>query len=220
MALEAITLDTGTNPDRAVIWLHGLGASGHDFEPVVDKLDLPGDMQVRFIFPHAPVRAVTLNDGAWMPAWYDLYGLGKDDPEDTEGLEQSKTELDALVEQLAQSGIPPRRVVLAGFSQGGALGLYTGLSCGQRLAGVLALSCYLPLRQVFPDYAAMADRSLPIFVAHGSYDEMISIDAAKFTCERLEQQGFSVTLQTYPCDHTVCQEEIADIREWLLQCWQ
>lgn len=220
MTLTAITIDTRANPDCAVIWLHGLGASGHDFKPVVEQLDLPARSRVRFVFPHAPTRAVTLNDGTLMPAWYDLYGLDMNSPEDTEGLEQSKTELCALIDRLAESGIPAQRIVLAGFSQGGALSLYTGLSCGHRLAGVLAMSCYLPLHQELPNYAAKADPSLPVFMAHGEYDEVIPIVTARLTRETLERQGFTITWRTYPCAHTVCPEEIADIRDWLLQCWQ
>lgn len=220
MTLSAITVDTRANPDRAVIWLHGLGASGHDFEPIVDQLNLPAGSPARFIFPQAPTRAVTLNDGAFMPAWYDLYGLDTSSPEDTQGLEQSATELHALIDRLAESGIPPQRVVLAGFSQGGALSLYAALSCGHRLAGVLALSCYLPLHQRLPDYAAKADPSLPVFLAHGRQDELITIATARRTREALERQGFTVTWRAYPCAHAVCPEEIADIRDWLLQCWQ
>ena len=220
MSLKAITVDTGANPDRAVIWLHGLGASGHDFEPVVDQLALPSAVHARFVFPHAPVQAVTLNNGTLMPAWYDLYGLDKDSPEDAEGLKHSKTAVSLLIRQLEEAGIPPHRVVLAGFSQGGALGLYTGLSCEHRLAGVLALSCYLPLWRELPVYATNADRSLPILLAHGRRDEIISVEVARSTRELLEQEGFAVSLLTYPCEHTVAPEEIKDIREWLLQCWQ
>jgi len=220
MDLKAVNLDTGRDPDRAVIWLHGLGASGHDFVPIVDQLELPAGLRARFIFPHAPTRAVTLNGGMLMPAWYDLYSLERDGPEDAEGLGQSKADLCALIDQLAQSGISPQRIILAGFSQGGALGLYTALSCGYRLAGVLALSSYLPLRRELPEYALKADRSLPILLAHGSHDELIPVQAAQIAREHLEQQGFAVTVQTYACDHTVCQEEISDIREWLLQRWQ
>ena len=220
MSLKAITVDTGADPDRAVIWLHGLGASGHDFEPVVGQLALPSDVHARFIFPHAPVQAVTLNSGTMMPAWYDLYGLDKDSPEDAEGLKHSKSAISLLIGQLEESGIPPSRVVLAGFSQGGALGLYTGLSCEHRLAGILALSCYLPLWRELPAYAANADRTMPILLAHGNRDEIIPVDVAGNMRNLLEQEGFTVSLRTYACEHTVAPEEIEDIRNWLLQCWQ
>ena len=220
MALATISIDTQDHPEHAVIWLHGLGASGHDFEPIVEQLDLPASLRVRFVFPHAPTRPITLNDGMPLKAWYDIYGLDMNSPQDEKGLEQSASDVRALIEQLVQSGIASQRIILAGFSQGGAQCLYTGLSCDYRLAGILAISCWLPLHEKFPVYARRADRSLPILLLHGMYDVTIPITSAELSRETLEQQGFTVTWQSYPCAHTVSPEEVRDIRTWLLKCWQ
>lgn len=220
MALATISIDTQDHPEHAVIWLHGLGASGHDFEPIVEQLELPASLRVRFVFPHAPTRPITLNDGMPLKAWYDIYGLDMNSPQDEKGLEQSASDVRALIEQLVQSGIASQRIILAGFSQGGAQCLYTGLSCDYRLAGILAISCWLPLHEKFPVYARRADRSLPILLLHGMYDVTIPITSAELSRETLERQGFTVTWQSYPCAHTVSPEEIRDIRTWLLKCWQ
>ncbi len=220
MALATISIDTQDHPEHAVIWLHGLGASGHDFEPIVEQLELPASLRVRFVFPHAPTRPITLNDGMPLKAWYDIYGLDMNSPQDEKGLEQSASDVRALIEQLVQSGIASQRIILAGFSQGGAQCLYTGLSCDYRLAGILAISCWLPLHEKFPVYARRADRSLPILLLHGMYDVTIPITSAELSRETLEQQGFTVTWRSYPCAHTVSPEEVRDIRTWLLKCWQ
>ena len=175
---------------------------------------------MRFVFPHAPTRPITLNNGIPLKAWYDIYGLDMDSPQDEKGLRQSTSDVCALIEQLVQSGITAERIILAGFSQGGAQCLYTGLSCGYPLAGILAISCWLPLHKKFSDYALRADRSLPILLLHGMYDVTIPISAAQSTRETLEQHGFTVAWQSYPCAHTVSPQEIRDIRTWLLECWQ
>ncbi len=220
MTLDAIQIDTQAEPDCAVIWLHGLGANGHDFEPVVEQLDLPKSVRARFIFPHAPVRAVTLNNGAHMPAWYDIYGLDMDSEEDVEGIQTIKMAINALIEQQVNQGIQTRRIILAGFSQGGALALYTGLSYPHQLAGLLALSCYLPLYRQLQDYIAQNGQLLPIFLAHGALDDVIPLAFARLAWQLLEQQGFQVRWREYPCAHTVCPQEITDVRGWLLKCWQ
>lgn len=218
--LAAIQIDTQDDPDCAIIWLHGLGANGHDFEPMVEQLNLPVSIRARFIFPHAPVQAVSLNNDMHMPAWYDIYGLDMHSKEDSEGIKRIKSEINALIDQQVNLGISPQRIVLAGFSQGGALTLYTGLHYPHRLAGLLAMSCYLPLHQELHEYSAYTDHSLPIFLAHGVYDEIVPLAFAQLARELLEQQGFEIFWKEYPCAHTVCLEEIADIRSWLLQCWQ
>ena len=184
MALTTISIDTQDHPEHAVIWLHGLGASGHDFEPIVEQLDLPASLRVRFVFPHAPTRPITLNNGIPLKAWYDIYGLDMDSPQDEKGLQQSASDVCALIEQLVQSGIASQRIILAGFSQGGAQCLYTGLSCDYRLAGILAISCWLPLHEKFPVYALRADRSLPILLLHGMYDVTIPITSAELSREK------------------------------------
>ena len=220
MELSTIQIDPEDPPDCAIIWLHGLGASGHDFEPMTEALELPASTRARFIFPHAPVQAVHLNDGMQMPAWYDIYGLDANSKEDQQGLQGITRKLNALIAQQVDQGIKARRIILAGFSQGGALALYAGLHHAPCLAGILALSCYLPLRQQLQEYAEHADRDLPIFLAHGEYDEVVPLVFSDHAKELLEQAGFSVHLQRYPCAHTVCTQEIADIRAWLLQCWE
>lgn len=216
MSLTYIQIDTDEQPDCAIIWLHGLGANGHDFEPIVDQLELPDNFRGRFIFPHAPDMPVTLNNGMCMPAWFDIYSLEKVSQEDDEGIHSISKEIDFLIEQQIQSGIVAKRIILAGFSQGGALALFTGLHSNHRLAGLIALSCYLPLREQLEIYAKHADRALPILLAHGLYDEIVSHTFAQHTKELLEQQQFKVQLKEYPCAHSVCAQEIIDIRNWLV----
>ncbi len=220
MTLATVQTDTHTNPDYAIIWLHGLGANGHDFEPIVEQLRLPDELRVRFIFPHAPVQAVSLNNGMEMPAWYDIYGLEIGSKEDVNGLYKIKNDIDALIQQQIDNGIPAHRIVLAGFSQGGALTLFAGLSSPHRLAGLIALSCYLPIRHELHEYAADSSHSLPLFLAHGSFDDIVSIEFSQIAHQLLEQQGLDIDWKEYPCAHTVCTEEIEDIRAWLLKCWQ
>jgi phospholipase/carboxylesterase len=213
---EAVELETGTAPDAAVIWLHGLGADGHDFEPVVPELRLPERLRLRFVFPHAPVRPVTLNMGMRMRAWYDIKQLGGG-PEDEAGIRASQASLDALVERERARGIEPRRVVLAGFSQGGAIALQAGLRHPERLAGLLALSTYLPLAGTLAAEASAANRDLPIFMAHGRLDDIIPVDRAERSRDALAALGYAPEWHEYPMAHAVCAEEIADIRRWLLR---
>ena len=221
MTRTAIQIDTQAEPDCAVVWLHGLGATGHDFEPIVEQLNLPKSMRARFIFPHAPMRAVTINNGAHMPAWYDIYGLDIDSEEDAEGIQATTTTIHSLIErQVEQEGIRARRIVLAGFSQGGALALYAGLRYQHPLAGLLGLSCYLPLHRQLQGYAARGAQPPPILLAHGNLDEVIPLAFAQLARKLLELRGFQVCWREYPCAHTVCPQEIADIRTWLLKCWR
>ncbi len=220
MSLATIQIETQNDPDCAVIWLHGLGANGYDFEPIVAELNLPASVKAKFIFPHAPVQAVSLNNGMQMPAWYDIYGLEKDSKEDTAGIKKISEEINALVQQVIDDGIAANKIVLAGFSQGGALTLYTGLSYKQRLGGLLALSCYLPMRDQLENFAKDTQRDLPIFMAHGTYDDIVAHAFARLAQELLETQGFKIDWHNYPCAHTVCAEEIQDIRNFLIQCWQ
>jgi phospholipase/carboxylesterase len=220
MPLSTIQIETHRNPDCAVIWLHGLGANGHDFEPIVAELNLPESVNARFIFPNAPVQAVSLNNGMQMPAWYDIYGLDKDSKEDSIGIKKISKEIRLLIQQEIDAGIDANKIVLAGFSQGGALTLYTGLSYPQRLGGLLALSCYLPMREQLESFAKDSQRDLPIFMAHGNYDDVVPLAFANIAKELLETQGFKVDWHDYPYAHTVCAEEIQDIRNFLIQCWQ
>ena len=216
--LETIEIETGKNPAASVIWMHGLGADGNDFVPIVNELDLEGAPEIRFVFPHAPMRAVTINNGMVMRAWYDI-ALGdlEGNPRraDERGVRESQTQITALIEREAKRGVGAERIVLAGFSQGGAIALQTGLRHPRRLAGVMALSCYLPLAESLPREAAAANRTTPIFMAHGIYDPLIPIVAAAGSMTLLTGIGYAVEWRQYPMPHSVCPEEIQDMAGWL-----
>jgi phospholipase/carboxylesterase len=213
-AADTVEHESAPSPDAAVIWLHGLGADGHDFEPVVPQLRLPRELRVRFVFPHAPVRPVTINMGMAMRAWYDILQLGGG-PEDEAGIRDSQALLEALIARECQRGVPARRIVLAGFSQGGAIALHTGLRHAERLAGILALSTYLPLAGTVAAERSAVSGDVPIFMAHGSLDDMIPVDRARQSRLALERLGYKVEWREYPMPHAVCGEEIADIAGWL-----
>jgi phospholipase/carboxylesterase len=206
----AVEIETGAHPEAAVIWLHGLGADGHDFEPIVAELELT--RPVRFVFPHAPVRPVTLNQGMRMRAWYDIYQLGGG-PEDDAGVRASQK----LVEELiaAEKSRGARRIVLAGFSQGGAVVLQTALRHPERLAGLLALSTYLPLHASLEAERSEANRDLPVFMAHGQYDDIIPLARAEQSRRVLERLGYPVEWHVYPMPHSVCPEEIDAVSRYL-----
>ena len=214
--LETIEIATGPAPSASVIWMHGLGADGHDFEPIVPELGLPGTLQVRFIFPNAPVRPVTLNMGMAMRAWYDIIEIGGG-REDGEGLRASQAAIEQLIAAEVARGIPASRIVLAGFSQGGAIAFQTGLRHPQRLAGIMALSTYLPLAGTVEDERSAANRDLPVFMAHGSVDPMISIGRAQQSRKMLEALGYPLEWHEYPMPHSVCPQEITDISDWLVR---
>ena len=204
-----IKIETGPKPEAAIIWLHGLGADGHDFEPIVPELRLK--KPVRFIFPHAPMRAVTINQGMRMRAWYDILQLGGG-PEDEAGLRASQKITEELIR--AQE-LPASKVVLAGFSQGGAIVLQTALRYPERLAGVVALSTYLPLAATLAAERSEANRDLPIFMAHGQYDDLIPLSRARASREHLEKLGYNIEWHDYPMPHSVCAPEIADLSAFL-----
>ena len=210
--LEAIEIETAPTPAVAIIWLHGLGADGHDFEPIVPELGLPKSTAVRFIFPHAPVRPVTINGGARMRAWYDVTGDGQ---QDAGGIRASQASVEALIARERKRGIPPPATVLAGFSQGGAMALQTGLRYPERLAGILALSSYLPLPETLEQEMSPANRDVPIFMAHGTQDPLIPLSWATRSRDRLKALGYVIEWHEYPMPHSVCAEEIADIGRWL-----
>ena len=205
--MQAIEIETGSNPAASVIWLHGLGADGHDFEPIVPELRLA--KPVRFVFPHAPVRPVTINQGMRMRAWYDIFQFGGG-PEDDAGIRASQK----LVEELIQKE-KGRKIVLAGFSQGGAIVLQTALRHQEQLAGVMALSTYLPIAGTVEKEAHPANKSVPIFMAHGKFDDIIPIDRARRSKEVLEKLGYKVEWHEYPMPHSVCAEEIRDLSAFL-----
>jgi phospholipase/carboxylesterase len=207
--MEAIEIQTGSKPAASIIWLHGLGADGHDFEPIVPELKLA--KPVRFVFPHAPARPVTINQGMRMRAWYDILQFGGG-AEDEPGLRASQK----ITEELIRAqGLPASKVVLAGFSQGGAIVLQTALRYPERLAGVVALSTYLPLAATVAAERSEANRSLPIFMAHGQYDELIPLLRARASREHLEKLGYPIEWHDYPMPHSVCAPEIADISAFL-----
>jgi phospholipase/carboxylesterase len=215
--LETIEIETAPKPNAAVIWLHGLGADGHDFEPVVPQLVSRGERAWRFIFPHAPVRPVTLNAGMRMRAWYDLKGLDRQSAEDTAGFQATDVQIRELLAKEVARGILTTRIVLAGFSQGGAVSLYTVPRLSEKLAGVMALSCYLPAEASFGAQRLPANDTTPIFMAHGRADPKLPLVLGSTSRDFLLAQGYSVEWHDYPMAHSVCPEEIADIRQFLLR---
>jgi phospholipase/carboxylesterase len=213
--LPHIQLETGPNPAAAVIWLHGLGADGNDFAGLVPELDLTGLPSIRFIFPHAPSIPVTLNGGYVMPAWYDIKGTPLQRIEDDAGIRQSALAVEALIASQVAQGIPASRIVLAGFSQGCAMVLHTGLRHPHKLAGIMALSGYLPLADTVAAERSPANHSTPIFMAHGTQDAMIVLSRAEASRDALAQLGCPVQWHTYPMPHSVHPNEIADIGRFL-----
>ncbi|WP_229007929.1 alpha/beta hydrolase [Methylophilus sp. Leaf408] len=212
--LENIVVNRQENASATVIWMHGLGADGHDFEPVVQMLNLP---HIRFILPHAPYRPVTLNNGYEMRAWYDIFGLQPDSPQDEAGIKEMQVTINAMIESEISKGIPSSRIVLAGFSQGGAMALYTATRLTQPLAGVLALSTYLPLKNSLVSEQHPANRQTPIWMAHGRADTVITLATAEASKEVLKAAGYSLEWHEYAMAHSVCEQEINDIRSFLLR---
>ena len=212
---EHIVLEPATTADAAVIWLHGLGADGSDFVPIVQELRLPPSMAVRFIFPHARPRPVTINNGFVMRAWYDITGLGADRKEDDVGIRESATVVNGYVQQENARGVESKRVVIAGFSQGGAIALQAGLRYPERIGGVMALSTYLPLRDSVAAEASPANRDVPILMCHGLRDGMVPATLGKASRDLLVSLGYQVEWQSYPMEHSVCMEEVVDISKWL-----
>lgn len=214
--LDTIDQETGPNPAATVIVLHGLGADGNDFVPVARELDLAAAGAVRFVFPHAPVIPVTVNGGYSMRAWYDILGADLVQREDEAGLRKSLASVDALIEREKARGIPASRIVLAGFSQGCAMALLTGLRHGERLGGVVGMSGYLPLAASTGAERHAANSATPIFLAHGRMDAVVPIARAVASRDALRSLGYEVEWHEYPMAHSVCSEEIADLNRWLL----
>jgi phospholipase/carboxylesterase len=201
--------------DAAVVLMHGLGADGHDFESLVPELRLPA--AVRFVFPHAPVRPVTLNGGYRMRAWYDILSLDRGAAEDDQGIRQSAEAIGELVRRERGRGIAADRIVLAGFSQGGAMALFTALRFPERLGGIVALSCYLPLAATLPAEAHPANAATPVFMAHGTMDPIVPAALGEGSRDVLRARGYDVEWHTYPMPHSVCAPEVHDLRGWLLR---
>ncbi|MGB3288197.1 MAG: dienelactone hydrolase family protein [Burkholderiaceae bacterium] len=215
--LEAIEIETGPQPRHAVIWLHGLGADGHDFAPIVPELALREGLAVRFVFPHASIRPVTINNGMAMRAWYDILLPDLVRHEDEAGLRASQQAVEALIARENQRGIPSENIVLAGFSQGCAMTLQTGLRHPAKLAGLVGLSGYLPLASTVAAERHPANQDTPIFLAHGTMDPVVVLPRAEASRQALQGLGYRLSWKTYPMPHSVCQEEVADISAFLNQ---
>jgi len=210
---DTVEVTTGENPEGSIIWLHGLGADGHDFEPIVPELRLPASLPLRFVFPHAPVQPVTINGGMAMRSWYDIVSFDSEGRADRDGVLKSSALLEELIEREIERGIAPERIVIAGFSQGGAVAIHTALQTEHNIAGLMALSTYMAL----PGDAeqAVCRKDLPIFMAHGSFDPVLQMDWGRTSADKLTANGYSVDWHEYPMAHAVCAEEIADISSWL-----
>lgn len=211
--LPAIELETGPNPDSTVIWLHGLGADGNDFAPIVPELRLPASLAVRFIFPHAPTMPVTVNGGFVMPAWYDILEMEIDRKIDTAGLMASAKEINGFIHREIERGIDSRRIVIAGFSQGGAVGYQVALSHEKPLGGLLAMSTYFATGEIIE--LSDQNSAIPIRIQHGIHDPVVPEQLGRLAAKRLADKGYHVNYQSYPMEHSVCPEQIGDISEWL-----
>jgi len=212
--LEAIQIETGPNPTASVIWMHGLGADGGDFVPIVREMNLSGCPPIRFIFPHAPMMPVTINNGYVMPAWYDLLGVDLVSRQDEAGLRKSQTSIEQLIAQEKSRGIASDRIVIAGFSQGCAMTLQVGLRQPEKLAGLLCLSGYVPLQTTVTTERQHANQDTPIFMAHGRADPIVPIDRAEKSRDFLTSLGYTVEWHEYAMQHSVCPEEVDDMGKW------
>ena len=214
---DAVEINPPGTPRACIIWLHGLGADGHDFEPLIPQLGLVDTLGVRVILPHAPQRAVTINGGMEMPAWYDIRAADFRRGEDSEGIRESEQQLRSLIQREVDRGIPAARIVLAGFSQGGAIVLHTGLRYPQPLAGILALSTYVPLADTLAREASAANSRVPVMMAHGTQDPVVPVMLALQSRDMLQGLGYAVNWHSYPMQHALCPEELGELRDWLRQ---
>jgi phospholipase/carboxylesterase len=215
LPLATVEVETAPQPSASVIWLHGLGADGHDFEPAVPALVGRGTRALRFVFPHAPVRPVTLNGGARMRAWYDICGFERHAAQDESGMRESDAAIRALIRRENERGIATERIVLAGFSQGGAMAILTGTRLAERLAGIIGLSCYLLLPSSFAVERQIANQATPIFLAHGTFDAVVDLRLGEETRALLEGAAYPVEWHSYPMPHAVCAEEMVAIAAFL-----
>ncbi len=217
--LEYVEVTTSDNPEYVVIWMHGLGADGHDFEPMVPFLGLPPDTAVRFIFPHALMRPITINGGAVMRAWYDIIEISNNKGQDEAGIRHSAGKIQALIDHEIRRGVPASRIILAGFSQGGAMALYVGLRYQERLAGIMALSAYLMFPERLQSECSAVNSATPVFVGHGTQDAVVPIALGEAAQSALQAGRWPVEWHSYPIPHSVSQPEIADIGRWLQGCF-
>jgi phospholipase/carboxylesterase len=213
--LPTVEKETGANPSWSIIWLHGLGADGNDFAPIVPELVSPSWPAVRFVFPHAPVQAVTINNGMAMRAWYDIYGFDLTAQQDESGMRASIQHVEALIAREHERGVPSERIVLAGFSQGGAIALAAGLRFPEKLAGIVALSTYLPMASKLATERSDANADIPIFWGHGTADPVVILQRGVDSRAALEALGYRVDWHTYVMPHAVCPQEIADLKQWI-----
>jgi len=212
--LPHVEVETQPNPDASIIWLHGLGADGHDFEPIVTQLDLPKNAAIRFIFPHAPSLPVTINNGMVMPAWYDILEISIERKVDQVQLKKSVDAIIDFIHHEIERGINSDRIIIVGFSQGGAVAFETALAFPQKLAGLLALSTYFATKDTITYHPA--NQNLPIAIHHGEYDPIVPFRLATDSSELLAVNGYSVELKSYPMEHSVCRQQIAEIRQWFI----
>jgi phospholipase/carboxylesterase len=217
MTLSHIELVTGADPAATIIWMHGLGADGWDFVPIVREIPLPEDLALRFIFPHAPLRPVTINGGMEMRAWYDIAMSDIARLPDERGIRDSQQQVVELIERERKRGVEANRIVLAGFSQGGAIALQVGLRYGEPLAGVIALSTYLTLEESLAAEAAAANKAVPILMCHGTQDEIVPLRLAEASKSTLQAKGYEVEWHTWPMPHSVCAEEVEAIAAFLMR---
>lgn len=213
--LPCVTVTPSTEHKATVIWLHGLGADGHDFEPIVPELKLPESLGLKFVFPHAPVMPVTINGGYEMRAWYDIRDTDLANREDKAGVRQSASHIEKLIDAEMDAGIPSDKIILAGFSQGGAIALHLATRTQQKLAGIVALSTYLTMPEELASEKSEANLDTPIFMAHGSQDPVVPMQRGQFSAKTLQDNGFKVSWQDYPMAHAVCLEEIKALGSYL-----
>ena len=212
--LDTVTVETGPRPTYTIIWMHGLGADGYDFEPLVPELVQDGMPTLRFVFPHAPVRPVTINNGYQMRAWYDIVGIDRRSAEDFKGIQDSAEAIGGLIHREHARGITSERILIAGFSQGGAMALHLATRHPDRFAGVIALSCYLPLARELKSRNG-ANQRTPIFMAHGTQDPVVPYMLGDESRQLLESAGYAVEWHSYSMPHSLCEQEVADLRTWL-----
>jgi len=221
--LETVEVGGGETPDGSVIWLHGLGADGHDFEPIVPELNLDRQADIRFVFPHAPVRPVTINGGVPMRAWYDVMSLDRSGPQDEAGIRESAASLLQLIEREKERGVAASRIVLAGFSQGGAIAMHAAMRFPHELAGLMVLSAWMPLESTIDAEVVKSPgsqpRDLAVLMAHGSFDPILPIAAGQHARDIMRKAGFTVQWYEYPMAHAVCAEEISEIRKWFVNVY-
>jgi len=216
-ASDVLVVETADNPVASIIWAHGLGADKHDFESIIPMLDLPDNLPVRFIFPNAPIRPITVNGGMEMRGWYDIRSTSINEQEDAEGIRASAEILSGLIDQQIKVGIPASNIVLAGFSQGGAVALFQGLRQSQQLAGIIVLSSYLPLPDTLDAEISKYYKNIPVFIGHGDQDPVVPVELGLFTRDFLLQIKMKVQFKMYPMGHSVSAEEIIDLGHWLKQ---